>query len=1048
MTKKKSKRLNNFHMKKTLILVQFFLLLFNASWSQQKATIKEYNKSFTTYPFSDPDPVPQMTKIYPYYRFDGYTDKPVQKEWKVVELENDYIKVMILPEVGGKIWAAIEKSTGKPFIYYNHVVKFRDVAMRGPWTSGGLEANYGIIGHTPNCATPVDYTTTHKNDGSVSCIIGVLDLLTRTTWRIDINLPKDKAYFTTSSFWYNASPFEQPYYTWMNTGIKAKGNLQFIYPGTKYLGHSGEYSDWPINKENGKDISFYENNNFGEYKSYHVFGKYTDFFGGYWHDEDFGMGRYSTHDDKPGKKIWIWGLSQQGMIWEKLLTDTDGQYVEVQSGRLFNQSAEGSTFTPFKHKGFLPHTTDVWTEYWFPVLKTKGFVEANNYGALNLKKEDGWIKIYFSPIQALRDELVIKDGDKIIYSKAVDLKTLKLFSDSFKLNTTGDHLVVTLGKNKLEYDASPGANVLSRPVDSPADFDWNSAYGLYLQGKENIRQRYYVLAEENLKSCLKKDANYMPALTDYAMLLYRNMKYSEALVMVKKALSIDTYDPAANYYYGLINNKLGNISDAKDGFDIASMGMEYRTAAYTALTNIYLKENNLSKAIDYAHKAIDFNKYAIDAYQMLAVIDRVRNNKLYSNKILDTILLYDPLNHFARFEKYLWENSAGNKQQFIGLIKNEMPQQTFLELAAWYYNINKTKEAEQVLQLSKPNAEILYWLSFLQNKPVPVNDLNPELVFPFRTETAEVLQNLIKTNDNWLLKYHLALIQWNNNNIPAAKDLFAQCGKQPGYAPFYAVRGNFNMSNDSTKVLADLQQAAKLDKNNWRYGKALINYYLKQKQFDEASNIASQYYKRFPENYILGMLNVKALLVNKQYASANNILQTIKILPNEGATDGRQLYRETQLMLALEQMKNKEYAKALEYISAARLWPDELGVGKPYDADIDERLEDWLAYQNYLKLKNETGAQQMLNKILSFPYANNKGNISSSANNLISAWAMKISGKEEQAEKFLKDWNTKAPGNNLAQWAMSAYQGRKSDLQADMSTNENYRILQQWIEMQ
>jgi len=598
-------------MKKYFIVLTCSLFMCLSSRAQQKSTIKEYKKVFKTYPFSDPDPVPEIGKIYPYYRFDGYTDKPIQKEWKVVELENDYIKVMILPEVGGKIWAAMEKSTGKPFIYYNHVVKFRDVAMRGAWTSGGIEANYGIIGHTPNCATPVDYIMLNKKDGSVSCVIGVLDLLTRTNWRIDINLPKDKAYFTTSSFWYNASPFEQPYYTWMNTGIKASGNLEFIYPGTKYLGHDGEYSDWPINKQNGKDISFYENNNFGGYKSYHVFGKYTDFFGGYWHDEDFGMGRYSTHDDKAGKKIWIWGLSQQGMIWEKLLTDTDGQYVEVQSGRLFNQSAPGSTFTPFKHKGFLPHTTDVWTEYWFPVLKTKGFVAANNYGALNLKKENGWVKIYFSPLQNIHDDLKISDGDKTIYSKSLNLKTLQVFSDSFRLKTTGDSLLATLGKNKSEYDASPNANVLNRPIDTPADFDWNSIYGLYLKAKENIRQRFYTAAEENLKACLQKDPYYMPALTDYSMLLYRNMKYREALDIAKKALSVDTYNEAANYYYGLINNKLKNIADAKDGFDIAAMGMEYRSAAYTELSKIYFKENKIDKAIDYANKSIDFNRYAM-----------------------------------------------------------------------------------------------------------------------------------------------------------------------------------------------------------------------------------------------------------------------------------------------------------------------------------------------------------------------------------------------------------------------------------------------------
>ncbi|MES1223218.1 MAG: DUF5107 domain-containing protein, partial [Bacteroidota bacterium] len=281
-----------------IFIMALFLCSHSVSYTQQSATIKEYDRAFTTYPYSDPDPVANPESgIYPYFRYDGYTDTPIQKKWKVVELENEFISLTILPQVGGKIWSAIEKSTGRPFIYNNHVIKFRDVAMRGPWTSGGIEANYGIIGHTPNCATPVDYITIKRPDSSVSCIIGVTDLLTGTHWRLDINLPKDKAYFTTTSFWYNATPLEQPYYSWMNAGIKAKGDLQFIYPGTHYLGHEGEYGTWPLNKHNDKDISFYENNDFGGYKSYHVFGKYTDFFGAYWYDDDFGMGMYSTHDD-------------------------------------------------------------------------------------------------------------------------------------------------------------------------------------------------------------------------------------------------------------------------------------------------------------------------------------------------------------------------------------------------------------------------------------------------------------------------------------------------------------------------------------------------------------------------------------------------------------------------------------------------------------------------------------------------------------------------------------------------------------------------------
>jgi hypothetical protein len=130
---------------KKLFLYALFLQVCLGGMAQNKASVKEYRKIFTTYPFSDPNPIPDpSSKIYPYFRYDGFSSNPQPKEWKVVELENEYLKVTILPEIGGKIWSATEKKTNREFLYYNHVVKFRDVAMRGPWTSGGIEANrYG-----------------------------------------------------------------------------------------------------------------------------------------------------------------------------------------------------------------------------------------------------------------------------------------------------------------------------------------------------------------------------------------------------------------------------------------------------------------------------------------------------------------------------------------------------------------------------------------------------------------------------------------------------------------------------------------------------------------------------------------------------------------------------------------------------------------------------------------------------------------------------------------------------------------------------------------
>ncbi len=1027
-------------MKKTLSILFLSCSLYCAA--QQNTVVREYKKVFTTYPFSDPDPIPKPdTKIYPYFRFDGFTDKPVQKEWKVVELENDYIRIMILPEIGGKIWSATEKSTGKDFIYYNHVVKFRDIAMRGPWTSGGIEANYGIIGHTPGCATPVDYTVIKRDDGSISCVIGLLDLLTRTSWRLDINLPKDKAYITTSSFWLNSSGMEQPYYTWMNTGIKTAGNLEYVYPGKNYLGHEGEYSDWPINKQNGKDLHFYENNNFGGYKSYHVFGKYTDFFGGYWHNDEFGMARYSTHDDKPGKKLWIWGLSQQGMIWEKLLTDKDGQYTEVQSGRLFNQSGESSMLTPFKHRSFLPGQADVWTEYWFPVKQTKGFVKANQYGAVNVIQEKGWIKIYFSPLQKLEDKIELFENGKSIYSKQIAVQPMVLFSDSIKLTADKNNLRLIIGENKLVWNSSPAEGDLDRPIEIPKDFDNNSVYGLYLQGKNYISYRDYIKAEEKLSACLAKDPNYAPALCCMAELKIRQFKNAEAKIVAGKALAINTYDAAANYYYALASLKLDDITNAKDGFDIAAAGIEYRDASYTELAKIYFRENETEKATDYADKALRYNQYNTEALQLLAVINRHQKKEANATAILNSISAIDPLNHFVRFEKYCMDNSMQSKNEFITQVKSELPQQTFLELGIWYYQLHCNEEALKVFSLAPPNAEIIYWKAFLQNTPVDVSTVKTATDFPFRDETAVVLTALIDKNNQWLLKYHLGLIYWNRNETERAKKLFLACGNQPSDPNFYAARAA--LMNDNTAE-SDIQQAIKMDPQQWRYTKLLAEHFIAKKEYTQALNIAESFYKNHSDNYIIGMLYAKTLLLNKKYAVADAFLTRLNILPFEGATIGRQLYHEAKLMQAVEQMQHQQYKKALQFIDQARLWPENLGVGKPYQEDIDERLEDWMSYNCLLRLNKNTLAQQLLNRIISFtPRVDNTVMNFLPANQLVSAWAIEKTKSKDEAMAWLQAQAKKYPSGKIMQWALQAFTQQPGTNLTEEEKDGEVRVIEQ-----
>lgn len=143
-------------MKKTAILLASFSFPALLAYAQPVSTIIEFEKKIKTYPYSDPDPIPQPEGyFYPYFRFDEFSQQGVDQSWKVIELENKYIRVSVFPQIGGKIWGAVEKSTGNEFIYSNSVVKFRDIAMRGPWTSAGIEMNFGIIGHAPTTSSPV-----------------------------------------------------------------------------------------------------------------------------------------------------------------------------------------------------------------------------------------------------------------------------------------------------------------------------------------------------------------------------------------------------------------------------------------------------------------------------------------------------------------------------------------------------------------------------------------------------------------------------------------------------------------------------------------------------------------------------------------------------------------------------------------------------------------------------------------------------------------------------------------------------------------------------
>lgn len=965
---------------KTRIAVFFLIVLFSFSLFSQDAVITEESRTFKTYPFGDPDPVPRMGRIYPYFQFDGYSHTGQNKEWKIIRMENPYIEVHITPEIGGKVWGAVEKSTGKAFIYYNKVVKFRDIAMRGAWTSGGIEYNFGAIGHTPSCATPVDYLYRKNKDGSVSCILGGIDLPSRTQWRVQVRLPKDKAYFETECSWYNPTSLHQSYYHWMNAAADASEDLQFHYPGAYYIGHDGSRHQWPSFVDNMKKrtISNYKENNFGSHKSYHVMALYTEYFGGYFEDSQFGFGNWSLYDDKPGKKLWLWALSRQGAIWKDLLTDEgNNQYIEFQSGRLLNQAAPESSQTPFKHASFQPRAFDRWSEIWFPFKDTGGMTDASPYGVLNVIK-DGKKNTLSIAICALRQldghiRVAVDDGNipggKEFYNKKISLEPMQVFKETVNIASLENvsNLMVDVGEGKLSWHSNEYENNrLHKFVMDKTEVDPASAEGLYIAAEEEMRQRNYRQALELFNQCTEKEPAHVRAWVRKAEIHYGRARYLVAWTMAKSALQIDAYDAGANFIYGLSRVKGGRVVEAKDAFGWAARSMEYRSAAYTELAAIYLREKNYSRTLHYAGRALDYNRFNIEALQISSVAYRYLNNNTDAAHTIEKILEIDPLNHFARFE---------GAQSLPSLVRNELPHETYLELAIQYAGYGLEKEAFNVLEYSPSHPVVHYWRAWLLRRMpgekykthlAGALDASPGFVFPFRNETIPVLQWALEKERHWKTRYCLALIHWKNQNIDDAREQFMKCGDQPGYAPFYMARAHFmeeyESKDDKTArqaILADYRRAVSLDPNEWRGWQALANHYEQHHRFEQAMDTAAKIYHKYPGNYIISLDYARHLLNNKKYTQCLSILKKTEVLPYEGAREGRNIYRKANLSQAVLLIQEKNFNRALRYIHAARLWPENLGVGKPYD--LNQAPENYL--ENLCRSKN-TGSGDLLEKTL------------------------------------------------------------------------------------
>jgi len=976
-----------------IIFVLIFYVRFNLFLTAQEQKISEEKVDFPTYYFGDPNPLPAFIfnpKIYPYHKFQGYEFEKTKKSLKVVTLENEWIEVQVFPEVGGKVWSAVDKSNGNEFIYKNEVAKFRNIAMRGPWTSGGIEFNFGVIGHHPGTGTPADYRLDERPDGSVMCTVGGIDLPSRTQWRVKIILPEGQSAFTTQAVWYNPTETEQAYYNWMTAAAAAQQDLVFYTPGDQFLTHGGMAKPWPLDPLN-RDLSRYNQNNFGPSKSYHVIGEYNDFFGGYYQNSDIGFGHWGRYDEIPGQKLWLWNLSRAGGIWEDLLTDTDGQYIEYQAGRLYVQYFPGEE-NPISQATFDPHLTDQWTEVWFPVKEIGGIKEASRFGAMNVVETQNKLEVKINAFKMATTQVTLSASGK---NQSQSLETVPngTYTLTF-LKPSADYTIDAPGL-ELHYDRRPP--LIKRRFDNPEVIAFNTLEKTFLKAKDAQRYRDYPLAEELLMQILQEDPLHLEARKELAFLYYRNGDYDQALSIANTGLQIDAYHNGLNYTAGIAYMAGKDWINAKEHLGWAARSVAYRSSANSLLAQIHLIEKKLGDAQHYNDVALKFNTENINALAQKALLYRKMNDKENALKTLSAIEAIDPINHFVVYEKYLL--GENDQKAVIDSHRSEFPHQTFMELALFYHNRNHNAEAINILEMGPKHLLNCLWLAYLKQDRAALSSLEKEsiaFVFPFRRESLNMLDWVTTNHSSWKSRYLLGLNLLGRSQTNRGVEIFRDLGQTPNDPLFYYIRGMLFKEHQKAGYKKDLQYAYQESPNNWRYAFSLAEDHFKSGNPSAALKIIQKIYKQDNDNYFAGMLLAQTLNQLKEYNKAIELLKKLRILPYEHATEGRKIYTDAYMGSALSYISNNQNSQAQSRLETALLWPEHLGVGKPFDPE--ERLQKFLLAYLHDQKGNKGAMQSALEEVAEYSKVQL---FSPSKNHLLGIYALQQIRGEEEVQQFI-----------------------------------------------
>ena len=864
-------------------------------------------------------------------------DEKIDKEYDVVVLENEYLKIEILPEIGGRIYSALDKTTGYDFFYKQHVIKPALIGVLGSWVSGGVEFNWPFH-HRASGFMPCDYKLETLADGSAVCHLSEHDPIDRMKGMVSIILRPGEKRFETRMRLYNRTDTAHSFLWWENAAVPVHEKYQIFFPqDVRYVNFhylksritypvagDGIFNGIPMNEP--RDISYHKNT--VPATSYFASASDYDFFGGYDHAKQCGVVHIGDHHLSPGKKMFTWGYCQLAKSWENALTDTDGQYAELMAGSYSDNQPNFAWLEPYETKEF--------SQYWYPISKIGAPTFANLDIAFKIDRETGVLRVQSTKAHKNACITVSASG-KTLFETVSDLSPESCIE--FKTGVLPEYVTVSVsaeGETLAVYEEKnfDKFNMPDVIEDMPIATGMNSSEELYLAGV-HVAQYHdpAVQPDSYWKQALERDINHIPSLIAMAKYEYGRYAFDTARDYAERAIkNVCLFNERVQsgevyYVYAQILEALGEYKRAYDYYYKAAWAADSVGKAMTRIAMLDIRGKDYKAAIKHTDTALDYGRN--NSLAKTARVIAMRALRLDAADIIKEELTADPLDHYMRY-------LSGDQTFYSKMDSN--PLETCLDIAYDFdtmglYNEN-VKLLSGLLKAKPETAQPMLFYALGYYKYLCDEDGAEEYkkgsaaeigaTFPVRKEEMRILEDVIaKTNDK-KAKMLLGCLLYNKRHYEKAAALWEEC--DDGISARNLAVVYFSHLNRADEALPLMKKALELspDSEQLIYETVVLMDKLGINPSEKIKFLTSHKITRDDCFTELAKAYNQALNPEK----AIETLMSHSFVPCEGGEHAiADQYLFAHLVIGRKALRNGDVENALEIFRKGQILPQSLGAG-------------------------------------------------------------------------------------------------------------------------